>query len=44
MILSSIPILLVDQIGSVMMIVLSLLSLNLVSQLRSRDRNNIIWT
>ena len=44
MILSSIPILLVDQIGSIMMIVLSLLSLKLVSQLHHRDRNNIIWT
>lgn len=44
MILSYFPIWLVDMFGSVMMIVLSLLSLRLVSQLRSRDRNNIIWT
>ncbi len=44
MILSYTPIWLVDMVGSIMMIVLSLLSLRLVSQLRRRDRNNIIWT
>lgn len=44
MILSSIPILLVDMVGSTLMIALSLLCLRLVSQLRRRDRSNIIWT
>jgi two-component system NtrC family sensor kinase len=44
MILSSIPIFLVDVIGSIMMIVLSLLSLRLVFKLRRQDRNNLVWT
>jgi len=44
MILSSIPILLVDLVGSIMMIVLSLLSLRLVFKLRRQDRNNLVWT
>ena len=44
MIISSIPILLVDLVGSIMMIVLSLLSLRLVYRLRQQDRNDIIWT
>lgn len=43
MILSWIPILLVDQIGSIMMIVLSLLSLRLVFKLRKQDRDNLVW-
>ncbi len=44
MIISSIPILLVDLAGSILMIVLSLLSLRLVFKLRQKDRNDIIWT
>jgi two-component system NtrC family sensor kinase len=44
MILSSFPIFLVDVIGSIMMIVLSLLSLRLVFKLRRQDRNNLVWT
>jgi two-component system NtrC family sensor kinase len=44
MIVSYTPIFMVDMVGSIVMIVLSLLSLRLVSQLRSRDRDNIIWT
>jgi two-component system, NtrC family, sensor kinase len=44
MILSSLPILLVDLIGSILMIVLSLLSLRLVHKLRKQDYNNLIWT
>jgi len=44
MILSSIPILLIDLVGSIMMIVLSLLSLRIVFKLRKQDNNNLIWT
>jgi two-component system, NtrC family, sensor kinase len=44
MILSSIPILLIDLIGSILMIVLSLLSLRIVFKLRKQDNNNLIWT
>ena len=44
MILSSMPIFLIDVIGSIMMIVLSLLSLRLVFKLRRQDRNNMVWT
>jgi len=44
MIISSIPILLVDLVGSILMIILSLLSLRLVFRLRKQDRNNLIWT
>jgi PAS domain S-box-containing protein len=44
MTLSSIPILFVDLIGSILMIILSLLSLRLVSQLRKQAHDNLIWT
>ena len=44
MILSSIPILLIDLLGSFLMIVLSLLSLRIIFKLRKQDRNNLIWT
>ena len=44
MILSSIPILLIDLIGSILMIVLSLLSLRIVFKLRKQDKDNLIWT
>ncbi len=44
MIISSIPILIVDLIGSILMIILSLLSLRLVFKLREQDRDNLIWT
>lgn len=43
MILSAIPILLVDLVGSILMIVLSLMSLRLVFKLRKQDSNNLIW-
>ena len=44
MILSSIPILLIDLIGSFLMIVLSFLSLRIVFKLRKQDNDNLIWT
>lgn len=44
MIVSFLPILLVDLIGSIMMIVLSLLCLRLIFKLRKTDPNNLIWT
>jgi len=44
MIVSSIPILFIDLVGSILMIVLSLLSLRLVFKLRKQDHNNLIWT
>ena len=44
MIFSSIPILLIDLVGSFLMIVLSFLSLRIVSKLRKQDYNNLIWT
>ena len=40
---SFLPIFLVDFIGSVLMIVLAFLCLRLVSALRNRDRENLIW-
>jgi len=43
-ILSALPIWIVDIVGSVLMIVFSFLSLLLVHELRNRDRNNVIWT
>jgi len=43
MIISSIPILLVDLVGSFLMIVLAFLTLNIVFKLRRQDRNNLIW-
>jgi len=44
MILSSLPIWIVDILGSIIMIVLSFLCLLLVHELRNRDRNNVMWT
>ncbi len=44
MIVSSIPILFIDLVGSFLMIVLSFLSLKLVFKLRKQDRDNLIWT
>ena len=41
---SSLPIWTVDVIGSVCMIVLSILCLHVAGQLQHRDRSNIIWT
>ena len=38
------PIFLVDLVGSIMMIALSFLCLRIVSKLRERDMNNLIWT
>jgi two-component system, NtrC family, sensor kinase len=43
-ILSALPIWIVDITGSVLMIIFSFLSLLLVHELRSRDPNNVIWT
>ena len=44
MTLSALPIWAVDMIGSICMIGLSILCLRIALKLRSRDRNNIIWT
>ncbi|MEN8243998.1 MAG: ATP-binding protein [Thermodesulfobacteriota bacterium] len=44
MIISAIPILLVDLVGSFLMIILSLLSLKIVFRLRKQDHDNLIWT
>jgi two-component system, NtrC family, sensor kinase len=44
MIVTSIPILFTDLVGSILMIVLSLLSLRLVFKLRRQDSDNLIWT
>ncbi len=44
MIVSSLPIWIVDMVGSVLMIVFSFLCLNLVHALRNRDQSNVIWT
>ena len=44
MIVTSLPIWLIDMVGSVLMIIFSFLCLNLVHALRSRDRSNVIWT
>ena len=44
MTVSFFPIFLVDFIGSVLMIILSFLCLRIVTTLRKRDRNNLIWT
>ena len=41
---SSLPIWTVDVIGSVCMIVLSILCLHVAGQLKQRDSSNIIWT
>ena len=44
MIISFLPILIVDMIGSILMIVFSFLCLSLVRTLRNRDQGNVIWT
>ena len=44
MILSSIPIVLIDILGSILMIILSFLCLLLAHELRSRDQNNVMGT
>ena len=44
MIVTSLPIWLIDVVGSVLMIVLSFMCLLLANRLRNRDRNNVIWT
>jgi PAS domain S-box-containing protein len=44
MTVSFFPIFLVDLIGSILMIVLSFLCLQIVRALRARDRENLIWT
>ena len=44
MIISFLPIWIVDMVGSILMIVFSFLCLNLVRTLRNRDQGNVIWT
>ncbi|MBW2487433.1 MAG: PAS domain S-box protein [Deltaproteobacteria bacterium] len=44
MIISSLPIWIVDMVGSILMIVFSFLCLSLVRTLRNRDQSNVIWT
>ncbi|MCP4689521.1 MAG: PAS domain S-box protein [Desulfobacterales bacterium] len=44
MVVSTIPILGVDVIGSILMIVLAALCLRLALNLRRRDKSNVIWT
>ncbi len=44
MIVSYLPILLVDLIGSILMIILSFLCLRFLFELRKTDPNNLIWT
>jgi two-component system NtrC family sensor kinase len=44
MTVTSLPIWIIDMIGSVLMIIFSFLCLNLVRSLRTRDRSNVIWT
>ncbi len=44
MIVSYVPILMVDLIGSILMIVLSFLCLRFLFKLRKTDPNNLIWT
>ena len=44
MILSFVPIWIVDVCGSLAMIIFSFLCLRLAHELRSRDRSNVIWT
>ena len=44
MIISFLPIWIVDMIGSILMIVFSFLCLSLVRRLRNRDQGNVIWT
>ncbi|MEE4265629.1 MAG: ATP-binding protein [Desulfobacteraceae bacterium] len=44
MIVTSLPIWIIDMVGSVLMIVFSFLCLSLVGTLRNRDNSNVIWT
>lgn len=44
MIISFLPIWIVDVVGSILMIVFSFLCLSLVRTLRNRDQGNVIWT
>lgn len=44
MIISFLPIWIVDIVGSILMIVFSFLCLSLVRTLRNRDQGNVIWT
>ena len=44
MIVTFLPIWIVDMAGSILMIVFSFLCLNLVRSLRIRDKSNVIWT
>ena len=44
MIVTSLPIWIIDMVGSVLMIVFSFLCLSLVGALRNRDNSNVIWT
>jgi two-component system NtrC family sensor kinase len=44
MTVSFFPIFLVDLTGSILMIIFSFLCLRIVTTLRARDRNNLIWT
>jgi len=44
MIVTSLPIWIIDMVGSVLMIIFSFLCLNLVRSLRTRDPSNVIWT
>ena len=44
MTVSFLPIFLVDLTGSILMIIFSFLCLRIVTALRARDRNNLVWT
>jgi len=44
MIVTTLPIWIIDMAGSVLMIIFSFLCLSLVSTLRTRDKSNVIWT
>ena len=44
MIVTSLPIWIIDMVGSVLMIIFSFLCLSLVGTLRNRDNSNVIWT
>ncbi|MBW2410220.1 MAG: PAS domain S-box protein [Deltaproteobacteria bacterium] len=44
MIVTTLPIWIIDMVGSVLMIIFSFLCLNVVRSLRNRDPENVIWT
>ena len=44
MIVNSLPIWIIDMVGSILMIIFSFLCLNLIGALRNRDKSNVIWT